>query len=157
MGMVFLEIADALQIEGKILATDISERALSKADQAIYMEDDLNSLSSAMRTKYFRTVSWDGAPAWKACSRLREVVTFAQLNLSTPPFPMRKPFDVIFCRNIWIYFDRVVSQRLLNEIERLLSPGGWLFIGHAETLTGLSTRLRLLTPSIYVKDSEKPH
>jgi chemotaxis protein methyltransferase CheR len=79
------------------------------------------------------------------------MIRFAWLNLSAPPFPMRGPLDVVFCRNVMIYFDNNVRSRLLNEIHRLLKPGGYLMVGHAESLSGILSNFKSVEPSVYVK------
>ena len=83
---------------------------------------------------------------------LQARVCFRRLNLSRPPFPLRGPLDCIFCRNVTMYLGVAVRQRLLVEFERLLRPGGLLLIGHAETLLGLETSLRMVRPSVFIKD-----
>ena len=92
-----------------------------------------------------------GHVGWSACWLSSARVAFARLNLSAPPFPMSGPLDVVFCRNVMIYFDQPVRQGLIAEIERLLAPGGLLMIGHAETLNGVATGLRPIYPSMYRK------
>lgn len=82
---------------------------------------------------------------------LRAKIVFKRLNLSTPPFPMSGPLDVVMCRNVMIYFDQAVRQRLVSETERLLAPGGLLLIGHSETLNGIRTGLKAVRPTIYRK------
>jgi chemotaxis protein methyltransferase CheR len=91
------------------------------------------------------------AKFYKVTQELMDMVFFRRLNLSSPPFPMRGPLDAIFCRNVMIYFDRAVRCGLLQEIGRLLKPGGYLFIGHAESLTGLVNNLKSVRPSVYLK------
>jgi len=80
-----------------------------------------------------------------------QLIKFARLNLAKPPFPMRGPFDVIFCRNVMIYFDNDVRRRLLAECHRLLRPDGYLVVGHSESLSGMLGPFKGLAPSIYVK------
>ena len=77
------------------------------------------------------------------------MVSFKRLNLSKPPFPMRGPFDVIFCRNTMIYFDNTVRSRLVGDFQRLIRPDGYLMIGHSESLTGFSYDFQSLSPSVY--------
>ena len=91
------------------------------------------------------------AKFYKVTQGLMDMIVFKRLNLSSPPFPMRGPLDAIFCRNVMIYFDRAVRCGLLQEIDRLLKPGGYLFIGHAESLTGLVNNLKSVRPSVYLK------
>ncbi len=79
------------------------------------------------------------------------MLVFRRLNLSAPPFPLRGPLDIIFCRNVMIYFDNSVRARLLAEARRLLKPGGYLVVGHSESLAGVLSELKTVKPSIYVK------
>ena len=69
--------------------------------------------------------------------------------MTRPPFPMRGPFDAVLCRNVMIYFDAPIRQALVSEMERLVRPGGLVFVGHAETLSGLDTGLQVVAPSVY--------
>lgn len=132
----------------RILATDISTRVLRHAQAGCYRISDLSSIPAALREQYLQAVDDEQL---EVISPLRNLISFRRLNLSKPPFPMRGPFDVIFIRNVMIYFDRTVRARLISEAERLLRPGGVLMIGHAESLSGIPTRLRMITPSIYEK------
>ena len=79
-------------------------------------------------------------------------MAYRRLNLASPPYPMRGPFDIVFCRNVMIYFDQLVRQRLISAIEKLLKPGGYLLIGHAEALSGIRMNLKMLRPSIFIKN-----
>jgi chemotaxis protein methyltransferase CheR len=81
----------------------------------------------------------------------RAKIAFRRLNLVTPPYPMHGPFDIIFCRNVMIYFDQAVRQRVISGVEPLLRPGGYLLIGHAETLSGVRTGLHMIRPSIFLQ------
>jgi chemotaxis protein methyltransferase CheR len=87
--------------------------------------------------------------SFRAHKRLRDVIAYQRLNLSVPPFPMTGPFDGILCRNVMIYFDNPVRQRLLQELFRLTKPGGHLYVGHAESLTGILSDFRSVRPSVY--------
>jgi len=82
---------------------------------------------------------------------LRNKIAFRRLNLITPPYPMRGPFDIIFCRNVMIYFDQAVRQKVISGMEHLLRPGGYLLIGHAEALSGVRTGLRMIRPSVFLQ------
>jgi chemotaxis protein methyltransferase CheR len=82
---------------------------------------------------------------------LRERILFRRINLATPPFPMRGGLDFVFCRNVMIYFDNAVRQRLISEVERLLKPGGLLVVAHSETLNGVNSGLKTVSPSVYRK------
>ena len=137
----------------RILATDINTRVLGRASSGEYNEKALEVLSRAQRLKYFDALprTGDEESIYRAKHNIRDILVFKRLNLAEPPYPMRGPLDFVFCRNVMIYFDRFVRQRLVSEIERLMAPGGLLMIGHSETLAGISTGLKALKPSVYRK------
>lgn len=139
-------LGDSLDVS--ILATDISTRVLQQCAAGRYGRRKLDSLPPEWRQAY---VQGHGQDACEVAPALRRWVVPRRLNLARPPFPMHGPLDAVFCRNVMIYFDKDVRQRLLAEIARLLKPGGYLFVGHAESLAGLETELRPLRPSIYRK------
>ena len=82
---------------------------------------------------------------------LRQIVTFARFNLMTTTFPFRHGFDVIFCRNVMIYFDRPTQETLVNKFAHHLAPGGYLMIGHSESLSGVNHALSYVEPTVYRK------
>ncbi|MGC3970705.1 MAG: protein-glutamate O-methyltransferase CheR [Pirellulales bacterium] len=136
----------------RILATDISTRVLRLAIDGRYGEQEVQSIPSAMRNKYLLRDRTQGE--YSICDGIRSLLTFRRMNLATPPYPMKGPFDVVFCRNVMIYFDKAVRTRLLHEIERLLAPGGLLMVGHTESLAGIPLQLRMLRPSVYLKEAD---
>ncbi len=151
IAMTLREAIDQPGIDTKILATDLSTRVLKICHEGAYDESKVKTVSRDLLHKYFDRRSDPDKTRYVVNQRLRSLVTFARLNLSTPPFPMQGPFDVVFCRNVMIYFDNDVRRRLLREINRLLRPGGYLMVGHAESLTGMLLDLKVVKPSIYVK------
>lgn len=134
----------------RILATDISTRVLRLAIEGSYDEQEIAPVPSPLRTKYLTYNRLQ--KEYQVADRLKSLLTFRRLNLAAPPFPMTGPLDVVFCRNVMIYFDKTVRTRLLQEIERLLIPGGLLMVGHTESLAGIPLQLRMLRPSVYVKE-----
>ena len=140
-------------VDFRVLATDISTQKLTEGSAGVYRPEALASLDRPLLSKYFerRIDRTRGATTYVVRPWLRERVVFKRLNLSAPPFPMPGPLDVVFCRNVMIYFDNVVRQRLVGEIARLLGAGCFLLTGHAETLTGLRHDLEVIRPSIYRK------
>jgi chemotaxis protein methyltransferase CheR len=135
----------------KLLATDISTRVLEKCRIGKYEDRKLQTVPGHLRERYFtRTKEGDGV-FYTANNAIRNMISFKRLNLSTLPFPMRGPMDVVFCRNVMIYFDNTVRSRLLGEIHRLLRPGGYLLVGHAESLTGMMSSFKTVKPSVYIK------
>lgn len=138
--------------EARILATDISTRVLQKCVEGIYSADKVEPVPVLLREKYFTRVNGeDGAKLYSVKPVLRQLLTFKRLNLSTPPFPMQGPMDLVFCRNVMIYFDNHVRTKLLDDIYRLLRPGGFLIVGHAESLTGMMSQFKTVQPSVYTK------
>jgi chemotaxis protein methyltransferase CheR len=134
----------------RILATDLSTQVLQQARQAVYEEDILADVPQALRRKYFVLVRQAPIPAYEVIDKVRRLVQFARLNLMQQ-WPMRGPFDLILCRNVMIYFDKPTQERLVNRFWQLLRPGGHLFIGHSESLSGVSHPYHYIQPAIYVK------
>lgn len=133
----------------KILATDISINVLKKAGEAAYSEDILEPVPAAWKHKYFSRENGKNS-AWRVSPELRNLVSFARLNFMDP-FPMRGPFDVIFCRNAMIYFDKKTQEKLVGRFYDLIAPGGFLLVGHAESLTGSEHKFRYIQPATYQK------
>lgn len=135
----------------RILATDISHRVLERAKAGTYPADDMAAVPSSWLRQYW-TAARDahGRDVYEAGNSLRQLVQFARLNLMDR-WPMQGPFDAIFCRNVMIYFDKATQQQLVQRYWALLRPGGHLFVGHSESLTGLSHRFRYVQPAVYVR------
>lgn len=133
-----------------ILATDISRRMLEKAQQAIYPADILQSLPSPQFKKYFTNVNGHHPGSFRVVDDVRKMVRLAWLNL-LEKWPMKGPFNVIFCRNVMIYFDRPTQQKLINRFWDLLEPGGYLFVGHSEGLSAIKHKFRYMRPATYRK------
>ena len=130
-----------------VLATDISEHALERAKTGVYAAEQLDRLPEGLRRKYFQP--FQGVQQVRVVSGVREQVTFRRLNLMNPRFPFRKPFQVIFCRNVMIYFDEPTRRGLLNRFYQCLEPGGYLFIGHAESLGRQREDFEYILPAVY--------
>ncbi len=141
-----LPLASALR--ARVLATDISHRVLATAKAGIYSADALADVPHPLLQKYWRpSVNDEQLVAQPA---LRDLIQFGRLNLMEP-WPMRGPFDAIFCRNVMIYFDKATQQELVQRYWALLRPGGHLFVGHSESLTGLTHHFRYVQPAVYVR------
>jgi chemotaxis protein methyltransferase CheR len=136
----------------RILATDISTRVLDKCQKGVYKQDRLDTVPAALRDRYFERQRDQDDVHYAVKPVLRKMITFSRLNLSDPPFPMQGPFDAVFCRNVMIYFDNTVRGNLLAEVHRLLRQGGYLLVGHAESLTGMMSTFRTVQPSTYLKE-----
>lgn len=132
----------------KILATDIDSEVIAFAQQGIYPFDRVASLTpERLRSSFQKGM---GAQAGKAIvkAQLRAAVTFRVLNL-LQPWPMHGPFDVIFCRNVMIYFDQTTRERLIERFAQLLAPSGYLCIGHSESIHNFGAPLRPVGRTIY--------
>jgi chemotaxis protein methyltransferase CheR len=151
MAIEALETAGPRPIDLKILATDISSRVLELAMEGEYSQEKMEPVPKGFRNKYFNRRKVKGKYVYSVNDRLRPLILFRKFNLSSSPFPIRKPLDIIFCRNVMIYFDRAVRTGLVNEFHRHLRSGGYLMVGHAESITGISSGFRCVKPSIYLK------
>ena len=123
----------------RVLATDIDSEVLSKAERGVYAVDKVRQLEGKAR-RWFQRGQGPNAGLARVRSELRDLIAFRQLNL-LGPWPMRGPFDAIFCRNVVIYFDTPTREALVNRFAELLRDGGYLFMGHSESLTGASSDL----------------
>jgi chemotaxis protein methyltransferase CheR len=135
----------------RILATDISHRVLSAATTGAYPAEQMSDVPAPWLKQYWtRKTDPSGRELFEAQPSLRKLVSFAKLNLMEP-WPMQGPFDAILCRNVMIYFDKATQQQLVQRYWGLLRPGGHLFVGHSESLTGLTHQFRYVMPAVYVK------
>jgi chemotaxis protein methyltransferase CheR len=139
-------------ISYSILATDISTKVLKVAHLGIYEGSRLDTMPDYLKKKYFLISKDRNDPRVRVVPLLRSRVTFSWLNLTQEDFRVREMMDIIFCRNVMIYFDRETQERVLHNLCKLLRPGGYLFMGHSETLCNCG-RLHLapLVPSVYRK------
>jgi len=135
----------------QIEATDISHRILEKARAAIYKDEVVDKLPRATVERYFQRGFGPQEGNYRVKPALRDQVAFHHLNLLEGDPPFREPFQVIFCRNVMIYFDRPTQEELVNKLCRLLVPGGYLLVGHAESLTAIKHPLQTIRPATYRK------
>lgn len=131
-----------------ILATDISDRALTIARRGIYSSDRVQQLPDNLRRKYFQSA---GPGEMGVVNKVKKEATFRRFNLMNASFPFKKPFHMIFCRNVMIYFDQPTRDALVGRYHQHTEPGGYLFIGHSETLGRSQTRYKYLQPALYQK------
>lgn len=152
MAMTILDTAST-SIDIKILATDISTKVLQKAQDGIYEPEKVETIPKELKEKYLEKKIGESRNVIYQIKRvLKDIIIFRRLNLSEIPFPMHGPLDVVFCRNVMIYFDSNTRQRLIKEIYRLLKPKGYLFVGHAESLIGSNSGFKVTRPSVYIKE-----
>ncbi len=145
LAMLFSEILP-LGVRAKILGTDVSAQSIQTAMNGVYKFAADDYIPPTYLQKYF--VSQDGAHI--ISNKLKEIVTFRLFNLKEP-FPFKAPFDIIFCRNVMIYFDRDVQEELINKFYNNLGDQGLLFIGHSESLVQIKHNFKYTAPTIYKK------
>jgi chemotaxis protein methyltransferase CheR len=149
--MLMMEYFGALEYKkwnAGILATDISEKALAFAKNAIYSADRVRYLPPEYKNKYFKKLPGD---EWSVNDSIKKEVVFRRFNLMNEVFPFKKQFHTIFCRNVMIYFDEPTRIKLVNKFYDLLIPGGYLFIGHSETLKRETHKFQFVMPALYKK------
>jgi len=132
-------------------ATDISTKILAKAREGVYSEDRIREVQPDMMKRYFQkgVGKWDGY--FRVKEDLRSKVKFHHMNLLQPSYPFNEKFHLIFCRNVMIYFDRPTQEQLVKKLTDCLVPGGYLMVGHSESLTGIHHTLKTIKPAIYKK------
>lgn len=134
----------------RILATDISERMMEKAQKGEYPEEAVKEIPAHVRHKYFQRVGTPSNRKYRVVDDVRQLVKFAKLNLMDD-WPMSGPFDVIFCRNVMIYFNKPTQEMLINRFWHLLREEGYLLVGHSESLNFLSHDFLYVKPAVYQK------
>lgn len=133
----------------KVLATDISSKVLDTAAKGIYSNENITAIPAKWRLNYFKRL--DGEKS-VLVDRIRNEVIYRKLNLMDEVFPFKRKFNVIFCRNVMIYFDAQTKNALINKFYNLLESGGYLFIGHSESLNRDGTKFKYVMPSVYRKE-----
>lgn len=133
---------------GGVLATDISGSALEIAKRGIYPEERLNLLPKDYLRKYFVS---SGPNMCSVNERIKKEVTFRRFNLMNKSFPFKKGFHVIFCRNVMIYFDQTTRDELVARLFQYTMPGGYLFVGHSESLGRERCPYSYIQPAVYQK------
>lgn len=134
------------EINIKILATDISSGVIAKAQKAVYMLDPEDMINPYFLCKYFTKVGNEYA----VVPELKQLVTFRTFNLMDH-FPFQNTFDIIFCRNVMIYFNNTTQETLIKKFYNVLETGGLLFIGHSESLNQKQYKFKYVQPTIYTK------
>jgi chemotaxis protein methyltransferase CheR len=132
----------------KVLATDISERVLENAKKGIYKNNDIGILPDEWVSGYFKKL--DGEKS-VVSEKIKNEVIFRNFNLNNPRFPFKRKFHVIFCRNVMIYFDFQAKKSLINRFYDFMEDGGYLLIGHSESLGDENIKFRYEAPSVYRK------
>jgi chemotaxis protein methyltransferase CheR len=142
-------LPDIGRMDALVLATDISRKALRQASEGVYTVESVKNVPAALRNKYFSKSS-AGGELLEVKPVIKNLVRCRHLNLMDP-WPMKKGFNIVFCRNVMIYFDKVTQQGLVGRFQRVIRPGGVLIVGHCESLAGMGQGFRCVSPTIYQK------
>jgi len=145
------EMADIARHDVRILATDIDTEVLAKAAQGEYPENSIEDVPKAYRNYFEQNPGGRGSTV-RLSAATRSLIAFRQLNLLNT-WPFRGQFDAVFCRNVMIYFDTPTKAALVERFVERLIPGGWLYIGHSESLLGSHNGLKLMGRTIYRREA----
>lgn len=134
-----------------ILATDISSKVLDKAFDAVYPITEIDNFNLETKKRYFLRSKDLSNPLVRIKPELRQKVNFNRLNFMDDIYPSTPPKHIIFCRNVLIYFDKKTQEKVLTKLIDYLSPGGYLFLGHSETIFGMNLPLKTVASTVYKK------
>jgi chemotaxis protein methyltransferase CheR len=152
LAMVLTEFSsECRNFHYSILASDISTRILQTARKAVYPEESANSINLNYKRKYFLRSKDRSQRQVRISPQLRSQVVFRRINFMDEDFGIKEKMDIIFCRNVIIYFDKLTQQNLINKFYRQLRPGGFLFLGHSETLNGMDVDFTTVGSTVYQK------
>lgn len=133
----------------KLTASDIDSRVLATAAQGVYRLDGLKGIAPERLQKFFLKGKAGNSGMVRVKPELRRVIDFMSVNLIRDDWPFKEPFDVVFCRNVMIYFDAPTQRKVLERIHRVLKPGGMLFVGHAENFSESRDLFTLRGKTVY--------
>lgn len=133
----------------EVLGTDLSTKVLARASAAVWSAEKISDVPVEYQHKFFLKGFGQEKGKIKAVQTLRQVVKFQRLNLSREPYAVAGPFDLIFCRNVLIYFQWETKIKVVDALGKYLTPNGYLFLGHAESLHGVADRLQTVTPKVF--------
>ncbi len=142
--------AEAVQWQAGVLATDLSSRILERAKQGVYKEDNVEHMPAELRERYFAKLP---SGDYQVDPSIRKEVTFRRLNLMNAQPPFKQGFDIIFCRNVMIYFTPETQSDLVKRLYDLTLPGGYLFVGHSEALDRSRSPYEFVQPGVHRKSS----
>lgn len=149
-----MESLDFRKQSFQLLATDICTKVLQTAVQGEYSDTAVRDIPAAIKSKHMTNVSTDGESFWQVNPEVAKHVTFKKLNLVKFPYPLTGPIDIIFCRNVMIYFDLDTRRKVVQQLSKLLKVGGYLFLSHTENLLGIDHKLARSGVSILKKVSD---
>jgi len=133
----------------QILGSDLSTIVLEKAVTAIYPEERVSVIPMDLKKKYLLKSKDRTKPTVRIVPELRAKTSFMRLNFMDDFYDVPNNFDIIFCRNVLIYFDRSTQEKVINKLCRHLKPGGYFFLGHSESVTGINVPLKQLKPTVF--------
>jgi len=152
MAMVLDQFAQKSGIDYGILATDIDTVVLETARRGIYPAELVEPVPATLRQRYVATAVDRGSSEVRIVPALRSAIGFARLNLMDARYPVGEPMDIIFCRNVLIYFDKETQERVVRRLCDNLRPGGYLFLGHSESIAGMDLPVRTASYTVFTKD-----
>lgn len=156
LAMVLSEFAEvAGGIDYRVTGTDVSLNMLSKAMAAVYTEERIADIPMWLRKKYLLRSKDRAKQTIRINAAIRAKTAFKRLNLMDEEYDVHDKFDIIFCRNVLIYFDKATQCSVINRLASALKPGGYLFLGHAETVSGMQLPLVTVQPTILKKLSHQ--
>lgn len=150
---IAMTLAESDRLRGwdvRILATDIDTNVVGKASAGVYAEDRVKGIEPQRLRRWFQRGSGVNSGKVRVANALQDMISFRQLNL-LGDWPVRGPFDVIFCRNVVIYFDKETQRKLFSRYAKVLAPQSYLYIGHSENLFRISEDFRMLGGTVYQK------
>ncbi len=144
--------SDMRPISYSILGTDINTEILKHAVNGVYHHDRIKDVPVQIRNKYFLRSKNREVNKVRVVPQLRAKARFKRLNLMDAEYSVDSDFDIIFCRNVLIYFDKETQERVINKLCQKLKPGGYFFLGHSESILGKNVPLKQLEPTVYIRN-----
>ncbi|MDP3608271.1 MAG: CheR family methyltransferase [Methylophilus sp.] len=156
IAMTACEAFGTLKPPVEIYATDIDTNVLATASKGVYPYERVSKLSEKRRREFFQKGTGQNEGIVRVRNELRSLITFSQLNLLDEQWPIKEPFDAIFCRNVMIYFDKPTQTKILSRFVPLMKPHSLLFAGHSENFLYVSNALQLLGKTVYQIKNSNP-
>jgi chemotaxis protein methyltransferase CheR len=139
-----------------IIASDIDTAVLEHAARGVYSDERMAPLSHELRRRHFQRGTGSSAGSWRVRPELRQMIDFQRINLTAGPWPFAEMSDAIFCRNVVIYFDQPTQRRLFKRFAAQLAPEGYLFVGHSESMIGVSNAFGLVGQTVHQLRRDAP-
>lgn len=149
IAMTACEAFGSMRPPVEIIATDIDTNVLAIASRGVYADDRVSKLSETRRKQFFQRGTGANAGSVRVRNELKNLITFHQLNLLDSQWPLKEPFDAIFCRNVMIYFDKPTQSKIISRFVPLMKPHALLFAGHSENFLYISDALHLRGKTVY--------